>query len=80
MRSRRRAPNEEPRPKVNEQTAACVVARVTHDQREFFRNAGGARWVRQVIDACIEEYEKDGIDVSIGPRSIVRAGVVREEE
>ena len=40
-----------------------IVARVTREQREFFRAVGGARWAREVVNACIAEAERRGIAI-----------------
>lgn len=42
-------------------STTCVVTRVTREQRDFFRTAGGARWARRVIDECIRSAEAGGI-------------------
>ena len=43
--------------------SVCIVARVTREQREFFRAVGGARWAREVVNACIAEAERRGIAI-----------------
>lgn len=40
--------------------SVCIVAR---EQREFFRAVGGARWAREVVNACIAEAERRGIAI-----------------
>ena len=35
----------------------------SREQREFFRAVGGARWAREVVNACIAEAERRGIAI-----------------
>lgn len=56
QRSRRRLGGAE----ENSGASVCIVAR---EQREFFRAVGGARWAREVVNACIAEAERRGIAI-----------------
>lgn len=58
QRSRRRLGGAE-----SSSASVCIVARVTREQREFFRAVGGARWAREVVNACIAEAERRGIAI-----------------
>lgn len=60
QRSRRRLGGAE---ENSSSASVCIVARVTREQREFFRAVGGARWAREVVDACIAEAERRGIAI-----------------
>ena len=46
-----------------EESSGASVCIVTREQREFFRAVGGARWAREVVNACIAEAERRGIAI-----------------
>ena len=43
--------------------SVCIVARVTREQREFFRAVGGAGWASEVVNASNDEAERRGIAI-----------------